>query len=113
MSTSEYKRQIAEIRNRADIRDVWAALGGGELRHGRGRAFWREGDGYNVSVDAGKGVWFDFVANVGGDVFALVQVVQGCDFKQALAWLAEFTGVALNGSRESPDVGGIDTAWST
>ena len=32
---------ISQIR----ISEVWRALGGGELQHNRGRAFWRNGDG--------------------------------------------------------------------
>jgi hypothetical protein len=33
------------------ISALWRALGGGELRHGRGRAFWRNGDGWSISLD--------------------------------------------------------------
>ena len=31
------------------IEQIWRALGGGELRRGRGRAFWRNGDGYGAA----------------------------------------------------------------
>ena len=69
------------------ILTVWERLGGGELRHGRGRAFWRAGDGHNVAVDEGRGCWFDFVAGRGGGALALVQTVLQCDKPAALAWL--------------------------
>ena len=53
------KTNIAEIKRRADIRDVWSALGGPELRGNRGQAFWRGGDGYSVALDFEKGLWHD------------------------------------------------------
>jgi hypothetical protein len=34
-----------------NIVEVWLALGGGPLRARRGKAFWRGGDSYSVSVD--------------------------------------------------------------
>ena len=83
---------ISEVKARAHILDIWAALGGGELRGNRGQAFWRGGDGYSVSLDAKRGLWHDFVSGEGGDVIRLVETVHGCDFKQAHAWLADFTG---------------------
>ena len=86
---------IAEIKRRADIREVWAALGGGKLRGLRGKAFWRGGAGYSVSLDPEKGVWYDFAAADGGDVVALVQRVLGCDFRAAAVWLGDFCGVPM------------------
>jgi hypothetical protein len=73
----------------ADVRilDVWGALGGNDLRRGRGRAFWRNGDGFNVSLDAKRGLWHDFVTGEGGGVAALVQAARGCDRREALQWL--------------------------
>ena len=49
-------QEITSVR----ITDVWAALGGGPLRQRRGQAFWRDGDGYNVSLNDDKGCWHDF-----------------------------------------------------
>jgi hypothetical protein len=102
---------IAEIKRRADIRDVWAALGGGKLRGSRGQAFWRGGDGYSVALDPNRGLWHDFVAGEGGDVIALVEQVRECDFKAAAAWLAEFTGTDLSGSPRRSDYR-PDTDWA-
>lgn len=76
--------------------DVWTALGGGPLRAGRGLAFWRDGDGYNVALDAGKGAWFDHVEGVGGGILALVETVLGCDRRAALEWLSNHFGIARN-----------------
>jgi hypothetical protein len=96
---------ITEIKARAKITEVWLALGGGELRRGRGRAWWRQGDGFNVALYPQTDTWRDYVANVGGDVFALVRVVRGCCFVEALAWLADLVGVPVgntNGSAHGP-----------
>jgi hypothetical protein len=103
---------ITEIKRRADIRDVWAALGGGKLRGSRGQAFWRRGDGYNVAIHAGRGTWHDFVSGEGGDVIALVETVRQCDFKAAVQWLADHLGVNLSpvpGRRATPR----DTDWAS
>jgi hypothetical protein len=67
--------------------DVWLALGGGELRHGRGRAFWRHGDGLNVSLDSDKQVFYDFATRTGGGALRLVETAAGCGRREALAWL--------------------------
>lgn len=67
--------------------EVWAALGGGPLRAGRGRAFWRGGDGFNVSIDAERGRWFDHAEGVGGGIVTLVEKAIGDDRRAALDWL--------------------------
>ena len=46
-----------DVLSRVTLPQVWAALGGGEIRHQRGKAFWRGGDGWNVSLDFGRGLW--------------------------------------------------------
>lgn len=111
---------IAEIKARANIQHVWAALGGGKLCGNRGQAFWRGGDGYSVALDPIRGLWHDFVAGEGGDVIALVEQVRECDFKAAAAWLAEFAGMDLsahavtNGNRVCPDTDwAADLRWAT
>lgn len=75
------------------IISVWTALGGGELRGNRGRAFWRNGDGWNVAVDAEKNAWFDHRGPRGGGVLDFVKVVLGCDRAAALAWLEMHCGL--------------------
>jgi hypothetical protein len=102
---------IPEIKARADIHEVWSALGGNTLRRGRGRAFWRGADGFNVSLDARQGLWYDHAAADGGDVITLVMRARQCDFRAAVAWLADFVGVQV-----PPDAGthgeySPDRAW--
>jgi hypothetical protein len=53
------------------------------------------GDGLNVSLDDGKGVWYDFVTREGGGVLALVQRVKDCTKGAALGWLADLVGIQL------------------
>lgn len=73
---------------RSDIGVVWRALGGGELRHGRGRAFWRGGDGYNVALNASTNCWRDFASGEGGGIVALIERSLGCSRQDAWRWLA-------------------------
>ncbi len=70
-----------------NIAEVWTQLGGGPLRHGRGQAFWRGGDGFNVVVNAVRGRWTDFATNQGGGILDLVEVVLGVARRDAWRWL--------------------------
>ena len=88
-----------DLLDRTVITDVWVALGGGPLRHGRGKAFWRGGDAHNISLDEAKAVWFDHAHGTGGGVLALIQTVLGCDRRDALRWLANHHNVQLDGRR--------------
>ena len=88
-----------EIVARARICDLWVALGGGELRHGRGKGFWRDGDGWNIAINESKGVFYDHAHGEGGGVLDLVQTALGCDRKRALEWLAAHQGVNLDNRR--------------
>ena len=94
---------------RADIRSAWAALGGGRLRGNRGQAFWRNGDGFSVSLDARRDLWHDHRDGVGGDVISLVQVARNCDFRAAAEWLASFTGMDLGTPSRRDKL--ADTDW--
>lgn len=85
-----------------DIRDVWRALGGGPLRGNRGRAFWRDGDGPNVSLNPNKGVWYDQARGEGGGIVKLVQAALGCDKKTGRAWLHDNFGVTI-GEEHTPE----------
>ena len=58
-----------------DILHVRRLLGGGELRGKRGRAFWRNGDGYNVSLDQVKGVFYDRISRPGTRLGRLISSV--------------------------------------
>ena len=85
-----------DLIDRASIMEVWRALGGGSLRHGRGAAWWRGGNGYNVALDESRSVFYDHARGVGGGVLDLVQVALGCDRRAALHWLADHQGVELD-----------------
>jgi hypothetical protein len=85
-----------EIINRIRISKVWAALGGGPLRNGRGAAFRRDSRDFNVSVSDEKGVWHDFVSGDGGGVLDLIQHVRGGSRADALKFVAELAGLTLD-----------------
>lgn len=84
-----------EIIGRVPITSVVAALGG-TVRHGRCRAFWRDGDGFNVSLNDERGAWFDHARGEGGGVLDVIQRALSCDRKAALQWLADRAGVSLD-----------------
>ncbi len=86
----------AEVVAAGRISEVWAALGGDPPKHGRARAFFREGNNSSaVSLNDAKGCWFDHRDGVGGGVLDLIQHVQDCDRPSALRWLAELHGLPL------------------
>ena len=71
-----------------ELAEVIAVLGGPEVRHGRVPAWWRGGDGLNISVDGEQ--WFDHVANEGGGPLQLAQTVLG--ETEGLVWFKERYG---------------------
>jgi len=75
------------------ILDVWSAAGGGPLRRNRGQAFWRNGDGWNISLDLERGTWYDHRGGRGGGSLALVETALGCDRQAALRWLETNCGL--------------------
>jgi hypothetical protein len=91
---------LTELLSRVSIVAVYLALGG-ELRNGRGRAFWRNGDGSNVPLDEKTGTWFDFARGEGGGILDLIQSALGCTRREAVEWLASFAGVTLGGAQPS------------
>jgi hypothetical protein len=102
--------RISFQRDAIDLETVWSALGGGELRGRRGRAFWRGGTHDSVALDLSRKLWFDHAAGEGGDVVALVQRVVGCDFRGAVAWLSDFAGAPAPNSGPARDHG-VAAGW--
>jgi hypothetical protein len=103
---------ISDLISRCDICSVWGALGGSPLRGRRGRAFWRGGTHDSVALDLDRGLWFDHGAGEGGDAVALVQRVAGCDFREAVRWLADLTGAPEMSARaESRPAPGEAAGW--
>jgi len=63
----------------------------------------KNGKCFSVNIDDN---YFNcFHCGAGGDVISLVEIVNGCDFKQAVAWLAdEFNIIVPDDVKESSDV---------
>jgi hypothetical protein len=100
-------RSAAGILSRIRIGDVWRGLGGGKLLRTRedtyrGQAWWRNGDGWNIALNATRGVWHDFVANEGGGILDLIVRVRGGNRADALQWVAALFGVSIDNTPLSP-----------
>ncbi len=100
-------RSAAEILSRVRIGDVWRELGGGKLLRTRddayrGQAWWRNGDGWNIALNASRGVWHDFVANEGGGILDLIVRVRGGKRADALRWVAGLSGLSIDDTPLSP-----------
>ena len=102
MASITQRTRAPEILEHVRITEVWRALGGGELRHGRGQAFWREGAGYNVSLRDDRNVWHDKRDDIGGGVLDLVVRVRGGNRASALRWCADLVGVPMEDRPLSP-----------
>jgi hypothetical protein len=79
----------AEVVSHVQITEVWAMLGGPPLRNGRGKRFWKDGDGYNIRLRDDLNVWKDFVTGQKGGILALIETVLDCDKRTALRFLAD------------------------
>src|SRR5215472_11919197 len=91
----------SDVLSTVRISDIWRALGGPQLRRAgkdryRGRGFWRNGDGWNISLDDSRGAWFDHRDAVGGGVLDLIVHVRGGSRQDALRWLADYQGTPLD-----------------
>lgn len=86
-----------EIRARLPIEDVVGQYI--ELKRAgrslKGRSPWGVDKTPSFMVSPDKGIWHDFSANKGGDVFAFVMEVEGISFREALEKLAAQAGVEL------------------
>ena len=87
-----------EIRARLPVEDVVGQYI--ELKRAgrnlKGRSPWGVDKTPSFMVSPEKGIWHDFSANKGGDIFSFVMEVEGIDFKEALAKLAQQAGVELD-----------------
>lgn len=63
-----------------------------------------EGGERGLAITPSKGVWYSFPLQKGGDVLALVQLVQDCDVKEAAQFLAG-TEPLEKAARPSPERG--------
>ena len=87
-----------EIRARLPIEDVVGRYV--ELKRAgrnlKGRSPWGTDKNPSFMVSPEKGIWHDFSANRGGDIFTFVMEVEGITFKEALEKLASQAGVELS-----------------
>ena len=86
-NTNDIKREVKISQYLADM-DIPVRAGGA-----RAVATWRGGDGESVSIDDGRGVWYDHVTGNGGTVIDLCMAVEGVDFKDAVCRLGERYGL--------------------
>ena len=64
-------------------------------RNMKGRSPWGVDKTPSFMVSPEKGIWHDFSANKGGDIFSFVMEVEGISFREALEKLAAQAGVEL------------------
>lgn len=67
MPISPAPRSVAIVSALAGVAvlEVWRRLGGGELRHGGERAFWRGCTGDSLAMDEARRRWFNPAAAAG------------------------------------------------
>lgn len=86
-----------EIRARLPVEDVVSQYV--ELKRAgrtlKGRSPWGVDKTPSFMVSPEKGIWHDFSANKGGDIFSFVMEVEGISFPEALEKLAAQAGVEL------------------
>ena len=86
-----------EIRARLPVEDVVSQYI--ELKRAgrtlKGRSPWGVDKTPSFMVSPEKGIWHDFSANKGGDIFSFIMEVEGITFREALEKLAAQAGVEL------------------
>ena len=86
-----------EIRARLPVEDVVGQYI--ELKRAgrslKGRSPWGVDKTPSFMVSPEKGIWHDFSANKGGDIFTFIMEVEGIPFREALEKLAAQAGVSL------------------
>lgn len=86
-----------EIKSRLSVEDVVGQYV--ELKRAgrnlKGHSPWGVDKTPSFMVSPEKGIWHDFSANKGGDIFAFIMEVEGISFKEALEKLAGQAGVDL------------------
>lgn len=87
-----------EIKSRLAVEDVVGQYV--ELKRAgrnlKGHSPWGVDKTPSFMVSPEKGIWHDFSANKGGDIFTFIMEVEGISFKEAMEKLAEKAGVDLS-----------------
>ena len=95
-----------EIRARLPIEDVVSQYI--ELKRAgrtlKGRSPWGVDKTPSFMVSPEKGIWHDFSANKGGDIFSFIMEVEGITFREALEKLAAQAGVELKRYDKSDEI---------
>lgn len=96
-----------EIKSRLAVEDVVGQYV--ELKRAgrnlKGRSPWGVDKTPSFMVSPEKGIWHDFSANKGGDIFSFIMEVEGVGFREAMEKLASQAGVDLSKYRGGdPDV---------
>lgn len=95
-----------EIRARLPIEDVVSQYI--ELKRAgrtlKGRSPWGVDKTPSFMVSPEKGIWHDFSANKGGDIFSFIMEVEGISFREALEKLAAQAGVELKKYDRSDEI---------
>ena len=95
-----------EIKSRLAVEDVVGQYV--ELKRAgrnlKGHSPWGVDKTPSFMVSPEKGIWHDFSANKGGDIFSFIMAVEGIDFKEALEKLANQAGVDLSKYRGGDQV---------
>lgn len=95
---------FAEVKANNPIKDVADRLGlelkksGNQLR---GQCPSGEGGERAFVITPSKGVWYSFALERGGDVLALVELVNGCSTKEAAQFLSETVPLEKREKRQS------------
>ena len=88
---------LAEIKSRLAVEDVVGQYV--ELKRAgrnlKGHSPWGVDKTPSFMVSPEKGIWHDFSANKGGDIFTFIMEVEGIGFREALEKLASQAGVDL------------------
>ena len=94
---------LSQVLSGARISDVAKALGY-EPKHGRITAPWRKTKDCNVGVNDAKNTYCDYAdGNRGGGLLDFISRIQGCSNQDALKWLADFQGIALDDQPQTPE----------
>lgn len=87
-----------EIKKRVDILSLFSSFGVTYEKKGRShmaKCPWHDDDTPSLSIDGTKGLYNCFGCGESGDIFDLVQKMEGIDFKESLKYLKEFDGSVI------------------
>lgn len=97
------RRNVAEIKERVDLHDLADKLGlERPVRSGNYKSPHHKDKSPSLSIFDGGTGWKDWSGDAGGDAFALVMYVNGCDFTEANRWLHDYCGMPWPTATEAP-----------